>query len=148
MQKKEYKNALDAYQQSLSAFQKTKYRTQIRNVYDSIASTYHYLDDPKMANEYLKKYKAVNDTLKNEEKEAVTIAVNKLLQEEKQDKQKEKKAIVFHLCRLYCITSFNSFRNIADAALEATKEREPAGRAGIGESAAEETTQCFCRSVN
>ena len=44
---KEYKNALDAYQQSLSAFQKTEYRTQIRNVYDSIASTYHYLDDPK-----------------------------------------------------------------------------------------------------
>ncbi|HAY3505782.1 MULTISPECIES: tetratricopeptide repeat protein [Elizabethkingia] len=93
--KKEYKNALDAYQQSLSAFQKTKYRTQIRNVYDSIASTYHYLDDPKMANEYLKKYKAVNDTLKNEEKEAVTIAVNKLLQEEKQDKQKEKKQLYF-----------------------------------------------------
>ena len=68
LMQKEYKNALDAYQQSLSAFQKTEYRTQIRNVYDSIASTYHYLDDPKMANEYLKKYKAVNDTLKNEEK--------------------------------------------------------------------------------
>jgi len=93
--KKEYKNALDAYQQSLSAFQKTEYRTQIRNVYDSIASTYHYLDDPKMANEYLKKYKATNDTLKNEEKEAVTIAVNKLLQEEKQDKQKEKNQLYF-----------------------------------------------------
>ena len=30
--------------------------------------------------------------------------MNKLLQEEKQDKQREK-AIVFHLCRLYCITS-------------------------------------------
>lgn len=94
-EKKEYNRALDAYQQSLSAFQKTKYRTQIRNVYDSIASTYHYLEDTKMANEYLKKYKAVNDTIKNEEKEAVTMAVNKLLQEEKEDKQKEKKQLYF-----------------------------------------------------
>ena len=94
-EKKEYNRALDAYQQSLSAFQKTKYRTQIRNVYDSIASTYHYLEDTKMGNEYLKKYKAVNDTIKNEEKEAVTMAVNKLLQEEKQDKQKEKKQLYF-----------------------------------------------------
>jgi len=93
--KKEYSQALGAYQQSLSAFQKTEYRTQIRNVYDSIASTYHYLDDPKMANEYLKKYKAVNVTIKNEEKEAVTMAVNKLLQEEKHDKQKEKKQLYF-----------------------------------------------------
>ncbi len=85
--KKDYKKSLEYYIQSLQAFQKTKFRSQMRTVYDSISNAYSYLDDKENSNLYLKKYKALNDTIISERKGATNLVTNKLLHEE-ESKQK------------------------------------------------------------
>nr|WP_305049537.1 tetratricopeptide repeat protein [Elizabethkingia bruuniana] len=93
--KGDYHQALEYYLKSVSALQKTEFRTYTRTAFDSISNTYGYLNNAEKSNEYLKKYKAINDTIKNEEKAAVNIVVNKLLQQEMQEKQKQKKNLYF-----------------------------------------------------
>ena len=58
-----------------------------------------------------RKYKAINNTIKNEERAAVNIVVNKLLQQERLEKQRQKKnfyilysqTLLYPFCNhLYC----------------------------------------------
>lgn len=88
--KGEHKKALEYYLESLKTFQKVKFRGYVRTAYDSISSTYESLHDTEKSAEYLKKFKTINDSIKKEEKEAVNIVVEKLLQEEKNQERKQR----------------------------------------------------------
>ncbi|MCJ7932606.1 MAG: hypothetical protein MUW56_02960 [Chryseobacterium sp.] len=88
--KGDHQKALEYYKKSLADFQKVRFKNFIKTAYDSISGSYESLHDMERSNEYFKKYKAINDSIKNEEKEAVDIVVNNLLLEQKEEKQKER----------------------------------------------------------
>lgn len=88
--KNDHEKALEYYFKSLKVFQKVKQRTIIRTVYDSISSSYKAIGDVEKSDEYLRQYSALNDSLTNQEKAAVNIVVDRLLQEEKEEKDAER----------------------------------------------------------
>lgn len=96
--RKDHEKALEYYFKSLKVFQKIKQRTIIRTTYDSISSAYKALNNIEKSNEYLRKYSALNDSLDKQEKAAVNVVVDRLLQEEKNEKDEERN-------RLYLIIS-------------------------------------------
>ena len=88
--KTDYEKALDYYLQSLAAFKQGESKTHIRIVYDSLSSIYGSLKNEKMSKLYLKNFKAINDSIKNEEKAAVNLVVNNFSEDERLEKRKEK----------------------------------------------------------
>ncbi|UTX48905.1 hypothetical protein [Chryseobacterium sp. MA9] len=88
--KKEHEKALEYYFSSLEIFKKTKTANAIKITYDSIFGAYKALNNIEKSNEYLRKYTALNDSLNKQEKEAVAIVLDRLLLEEKKEKDQEK----------------------------------------------------------
>lgn len=88
--KKEHEKALEYYFNSLETFQKIRNREAIKTTYDSISGAYKALNNIEKSNEYLRKYTALNDSLNKQEKEAVAIVLDRLLLEEKKEKDQEK----------------------------------------------------------
>lgn len=97
-EKNNHEKALEYYLKSLKVFQTIKHGTNIRIAYDSISSAYKSLNNIEKSNEYLRKYSALNDSLNKQEKAAVNIVVDRLVQEEKNKKDEERN-------RLYLIIS-------------------------------------------
>lgn len=89
-EKKEYNKALDYYMQSLDIFEKMKSKSDKRTAYKQISETYISLKNDHKANEYLKKYTQINDSITNEEKEVMHIQVEKVIHEKDQHEKTEK----------------------------------------------------------
>ncbi|KMQ69655.1 hypothetical protein ACM39_00915 [Chryseobacterium sp. FH2] len=88
--KGDHEKALHYYLKSLDAFKQGKSKTLIRKAYDSLSSVYNAMNNEKMSKEYLEKFKALNDSIKKEEKAAINIVVNKLSEDETKEKRQEK----------------------------------------------------------
>ncbi|AZA53207.1 tetratricopeptide repeat protein [Chryseobacterium sp. G0201] len=93
--KGDHEKTLHYYLKSLSTFKKGESKILIRKAYDSLSSVYSAMNNEKMAKEYLEKFKALNDSIKNEEKAAINIVINRLSEDEEREKQLEKNKMYF-----------------------------------------------------
>jgi tetratricopeptide (TPR) repeat protein len=99
------KKALEYYLQSLDIFQKTENTpTSLLTVYDTLSSVYKSLNEIDKSNEYLRKYTVLNDDINKNEKEAINLAVNKLIELKHEEKEKERKT--FYVIALAIIAVF------------------------------------------
>lgn len=87
-EKKEYDKALDYYLQSLVVSQKMKSSADIREDYKMISRTYNFLGNKEKALEYYSKYSLLSDKIVNDEKKALSVAVEKSIQEKEDEKSK------------------------------------------------------------
>ncbi|GEJ45303.1 MULTISPECIES: tetratricopeptide repeat protein [unclassified Chryseobacterium] len=99
------KKALEYYLQSLDIFQKTENTpTSLLTIYDTLSSVYKSLNEIDKSNEYLRKYTVLNDNINKNEKEAINLAVNKLIELKHEEKEKERKT--FYVIALAIIAVF------------------------------------------
>lgn len=97
--------ALEYYLKSLDVFQKTENTpTSLLTVYDTLSSVYRSLNEIEKSNEYLRKYTALKDNINKNEKEAINLAVNKLIELKHEEKEKERKT--FYVIALAIIAVF------------------------------------------
>ncbi|MCC3216563.1 hypothetical protein LIV57_14950 [Chryseobacterium sp. X308] len=97
--------ALQYYLKSLDIFQKTENTpTSLLTVYDTLSSVYKSLNEIDKSNEYLRKYTVLNDDINKNEKEAINLAVNKLIELKHEEKEKERKT--FYAIALVIIVIF------------------------------------------
>lgn len=90
--RKNPEKTLDYYLKSLQYFEKIKFKINKRILYDSISNIYGLLSNKEKSDLYLRKYKLINDTIENEQKEAINVVVqNMVKQNEKEDRQKQNK---------------------------------------------------------
>ncbi|SHK90904.1 tetratricopeptide repeat protein [Chryseobacterium polytrichastri] len=89
-EKKDPEKALDYYLQSLSILQQISRKNDIKNVYKIISDTYGSLNNPDKKNEYLEKYSAISDSIKEAERQALRIPVDKIINEEKEREKNER----------------------------------------------------------
>ncbi|MCE4063529.1 hypothetical protein LXM63_00335 [Chryseobacterium gleum] len=84
--------ALEYYLKSLDLLQKTENTpTALLTVYDTLSSVYKSLNEIDKSNEYLRKYTILNDDINKNEKEAINLAVNKLIELNYEEKKQERK---------------------------------------------------------
>lgn len=96
--------ALEYYLKSLDIFQKTKSKPVLLTVYDTLSSAYKSLNEIEKSNEYLRKYTILNDDISKNEKEAINLAVNTLIDLKHEEKGKERK--VFYFIVMIIVVSF------------------------------------------
>lgn len=97
--------ALEYYLKSLDVFQKTENTpTSLLTVYDTLSSVYKSLNEIEKSNEYLRKYTVLNDNINKNEKEAINLAINKLIELKHEEKAKERR--IFYLVVLLIILAF------------------------------------------
>lgn len=96
--------ALEYYLKSLDIFQKTKSKPVLLTVYDTLSSVYKSLNEIEKSNEYLRKYTILNDSINKNEKEAVNLAVNTLIDLKHEEKGKERK--MFYFIVMIIVVSF------------------------------------------
>ncbi|KMQ62894.1 hypothetical protein ACM39_17415 [Chryseobacterium sp. FH2] len=89
-QKQDYKKALNYYLQSLAISEQLSRKTDIKSTYKAISDTYKQLNDIEKKNEYLEKYSDIKDSIDQSEREALSLPIDKIIQEENQKEQKEK----------------------------------------------------------
>lgn len=102
--KGDQKKALEYYLKTIDFFQKTKNKTALLTVYDTISSVYKSLNEIEKSNDYLRRYTVLNDSLNKNEREAVNLAVNTLVELNKEEKDKERKT--FYFIALFIIILF------------------------------------------
>ncbi|MFS4430379.1 hypothetical protein [Chryseobacterium sp. S90] len=102
--KGDQKRALEYYLKTIDFFQKTKNKTALLTVYDTISSVYKSLNEIEKSNDYLRQYTALNDSLNKNQREAVNLAVNTLVELNKEEKERERK--IFYLIALAIIVIF------------------------------------------
>lgn len=102
--KGDQKKALEYYLKTIDFFKQTKNKTALLTVYDTISSVYKSLNEIEKSNDYLRQYTALNDSLNNNEKEAVNLAVNTLVELNKEEKEKDRKT--FYAIALVIIVIF------------------------------------------
>lgn len=88
--KKDYEKALPYYLQAIAIFDKMKSKFDRRETYKHISETYTSLHDDDKAEDYLKKYSQVNDSIILEEKKIINYPVKKIIQEKEKHEKKEK----------------------------------------------------------
>ncbi|QBA21009.1 tetratricopeptide repeat protein [Chryseobacterium indologenes] len=105
---KDHKKALEYYLKSLQTFEKIKFKAQIRKSFDSLSSTYDYLNDHQNANLYFKKYKLINDTIKKDEKKAVNIVVERLMLAKEREEKNKRNYLYFFIFIIvgFSVTAF------------------------------------------
>ncbi len=103
--KGDQKKALEYYLKSEDIFQQIKNKPALLTVYDTVSSVYKSLNEIEKSNDYLRKYTFLNDILNKNEKEAVNLAVNKLLELKHEEKGEERK--MFYFIVLLIIISFS-----------------------------------------
>ncbi len=97
--------ALEYYLKSLDIFQKTKDTpASLLTVYDTLSSVYKSLNEIEKSNEYLRKYTILSDNISKNEKEAINLAVNKLIDLKHEEKGKERK--IFYFIMTIIVISF------------------------------------------
>ncbi|UTX48912.1 lipopolysaccharide assembly protein LapB [Chryseobacterium sp. MA9] len=89
------RKALEYYLKTVDIFEQTKNKPALLTAYDTISNVYKSLHEIKKSNEYLRQYTVLNDSLDKNEKEAVNLAVNKLVELNYEDKGQERR--VFYL---------------------------------------------------
>lgn len=90
LEKKNNEKALDYFLQALAVFEKTKNKEQMRVVYDYLSYTYKSLNNTEKATEYSEKHSAVIEALKENNEEAVNIAVERLAQEKHEEETQKR----------------------------------------------------------
>ncbi|MBB6331773.1 tetratricopeptide (TPR) repeat protein [Chryseobacterium sediminis] len=96
--------ALEYYLKTLDIFQKTKSKPTLLTVYDTLSSVYKSLNDIENSNLYLRKYTILNDSINKNEKEAVNLAVNKLIELNHEEKGKDRR--IFYFVVLIIVIAF------------------------------------------
>ncbi len=88
--------ALEYYLKSLDLFQRTDNTpTSLLTVYDTLSSVYKSLNEIEKSNEYLRKYTILSDNISKNEKEAINLAVNKLIELKHEEKARERRMFYF-----------------------------------------------------
>ncbi|UWX61448.1 tetratricopeptide repeat protein [Chryseobacterium oranimense] len=98
------RKALEYYLKTVDIFEQTKNKPALLTVYDTISSVYKSFHEIEKSNEYLRKYTVLNDSLNKNEKEAVNLAVNKLIELNHEEKDQERK--IFYLIVFLIVTVF------------------------------------------
>lgn len=88
--RKEYEKALDYFFRSLAIFEKTKDVRTKRDTYKYISDTYKALKNESEAQEYLKKFSFINDSIADEEKKVINVLMEKTIKEEKKESEAER----------------------------------------------------------
>lgn len=96
-EKKDYKRALENYQNAKEIYLKIKYASALRDLYGKITVTYDSLNNYRKSKEYLIKYRFLNDSLNNVQKKVLDISVQKFLDEQEQKAKYEKTKIYYIL---------------------------------------------------
>ncbi|MBL3549293.1 tetratricopeptide repeat protein [Chryseobacterium sp. KMC2] len=97
--------ALEYYLKSLDVFQKTKNTPgSLLTVYDTLSSVYKSLNEIEKSNEFLRKYTILHDDISKNEKEAVNLAVNTLIDLKHEEKGKERR--MFYVIVMLIVVSF------------------------------------------
>ncbi|WP_374464582.1 transcriptional regulator [Chryseobacterium sp.] len=102
--KGDQKKALEYYLKTIDFFKKTKNKTALLTAYDTISSVYKSLNEIEKSNAYLRQYTTLRDSLNKNEREAVNLAVNKLIELKHEEKEKERKT--FYVVALAIIAVF------------------------------------------
>lgn len=102
-EKQEYEKALTYYLQSLAISNRLNRKVDIKNAYKAISDTYKYLNDVNKKNEYLERYSDLKDSINDSEREALSIPVDKILNEETQKEKNER--VKFYLLISIIITT-------------------------------------------
>ncbi|WP_415328387.1 tetratricopeptide repeat protein [Chryseobacterium sp. MMS23-Vi53] len=106
---KNYAQALNYYMEALKMYENANSKNHIRAAYDSIAGTYNLMNNIPMTDYYLKKFKSINTDIKNQEKEAINIVVNKIALDEAAEKRTEKNKMylfILGICLLSLIVIY------------------------------------------
>lgn len=83
--KKEYKSAVEYYQQSFDIFKQMKSKNEMRGLYLMISNVYDSLDNPHKAKEYLGKYVVLNDSMNAIQKQTLDTSVVQFLEEQEKE---------------------------------------------------------------
>lgn len=89
------RKALEYYEKTIDIFEQTQNKPALLTVFDTISNVYKSLHEIEKSNMYLRQYTILNDSLNKNEKEAVNLAVNKLVELNQEEKRQERK--VFYL---------------------------------------------------
>ncbi|MCJ7933291.1 MAG: hypothetical protein MUW56_06540 [Chryseobacterium sp.] len=95
---------MEYYLKAEDIFQQIKNKPALLTVYDTISGVYKSLHEIERSNEYLSQYTALTDSLSKNEKEAVNLAVNTLVELKHEEKRQERK--IFYIIVLIIVVVF------------------------------------------
>ncbi|PKF74493.1 tetratricopeptide repeat protein [Chryseobacterium sp. PMSZPI] len=98
------KKALEYYLKTIDIFKSTKNQPALLTVYDTLSSVYKSLNEIEKSNDYLRQYTQLNDSLNKNEKDAVNLAVNTLIELKHEEKGQERK--LFYLIVFLIVIGF------------------------------------------
>ncbi|KMQ68932.1 hypothetical protein ACM39_06525 [Chryseobacterium sp. FH2] len=104
LEKKEYNKALENFFNSLKISKKAGLKGRDRDTYKLIAETYKKLNDIQKENEYLQKYSNLNDSLIANQRNALNIPMEILLNQHA-EKEKNNKIKTFYIILTIILTS-------------------------------------------
>lgn len=122
-EKKEYQRALEYYLQALPIFEKFKSSFEKRSTYNLISKTYTLLNNEEKSNEYLKKYTILNDSIIQEEKNAIHIPIKNIV-EEKEEQKKDEKFKLYLVILFAILASSLTFYFVRKKNLKTNKQKD------------------------
>jgi tetratricopeptide (TPR) repeat protein len=92
-EKKDYQNTLRYCFSSLAISKKIGRKQDIRDIYKLLCLTYSHLGDSQNKNIYLEKYIFINDELNTSERRAISLPLEKILDEKEKIKENKNKSL-------------------------------------------------------